>query len=862
MRRETEKQMEKADLQAKEVRDNMQNGIDWSKLDEVLLAGPPVLFLGAGFSHGAINKANAGDGKGIKKIIIEKLFRNDADREELEEMNLKEICEEAYRSNRKAELISLLTDCFRNTTFDKHNPYHQRLVEYPWKVIYSVNIDDLVENIYRSKEKNLIVWHKREMRPRDEKATELIKLHGCVNYPEEGYIFAQREYTDLITDKLDAKLNEFTNDILNKNVVFVGASLDEPDIDYYLTFYYKAGYSRKNTNNIIFIDPKPSRALRGRVSDLGAILIEATSEDFINHAADLKYNPSSLEKARIQLNYSGIHRLADIEKTFDNPYDSKLYRGDYCKWQDVSEGWIFEDKNFQNARKALNIILRDKTSDMHCFSIFGGVFSGKSCLIKKLAYELLDRGFEILEFNGDRFDYNPLLNYINESASKRIALIVDNASFYYERIEKLLHKRFPGKIVVVLTASREYYHKRKRYYLEGNSFYDYRQDDLFTEDDARNIRETLDNKTRLSYMTTWEKKLQVKEILRLRSVSNLIVGLTYGGLVKNTGNELIKCIKNLGRREKKLLLELAIFDAIEVGDYPIGLFAERYGTAIDFHHNGKELTRLVDFVRVDDNRLSLNNTIVGEQILKQNNDKGEIIFEILSTISNRVYERDENKWYILFQCLLKVDILEDRLHIESDNLKKIFLKLKPKYKEISYFWLQFGIFEQSQGDYGVALDYLEKSASIRPKAFKIQHALARNYMRHANSLDNYTEAEPLFKVGETKMKQLIDSTNMQEQMVRPHSISCYVAEKIKFIKKFRRFKEPSNTELKYMVSILEYENPDEYLLAAFKKFYNLLESLGKTGIVNFAHQSPYFKLIRNRSEFEDELNDEDVDTFF
>lgn len=190
------------------------------------------------------------------------------------------------------------------------------------------------------------------------------------------------------------------------------------------------------------------------------------------------------------------------------------------------------------------------------------------------------------------------------------------------------------------------------------------------------------------------------------------------------------------------------------------------------------------------------------------------------------------------------------------------MKLKPKYKEISYFWLQFGIFEQSQGDYGVALDYLEKSASIKPKAFKIQHALARNYMRHANSLDNYTDAEPLFKVGETRMKQLIDSTNTQAQKVRQHSISCYVAEKIKFIKKFRGFKEPSTVELKYIVRILEYENPDEYLLAAFKKFYNLLESLGKTGIVNFAPQSPYFKLIRNRSEFEDELNDEDVDTFF
>ena len=43
----------------------------WNTLDEVLLANPPFLFLGAGFSRGAKNQANSVDGQGLQTIILE-----------------------------------------------------------------------------------------------------------------------------------------------------------------------------------------------------------------------------------------------------------------------------------------------------------------------------------------------------------------------------------------------------------------------------------------------------------------------------------------------------------------------------------------------------------------------------------------------------------------------------------------------------------------------------------------------------------------------------------------------------------------------------------------------------------------------
>ena len=509
----------------------MEKENNWEYLDELLLLNPPILYLGAGFSYDAVSEKYPEDINGLKELILDKLFKNDNDYEELSKMTLRDLCEEADILGRKEELTTVLTDCFKNLNVSEKNTYYLRLVDYPWKLIYSSNIDDLIEHIYHRAKKEINVWRGKCPQPQNNENTTLVKLHGCVNYPQDGYIFSRSEYTELISLKLDAKLNNFTSDLISKNVVFVGTCFDEPDIEYYLSMYEKAGYTK--TNKIVFVDPKPTRILRSRIRKLDAKLITATAEEFINHVANLEFNPDKIEKAKIQLNYNGVFRLSDIEKMYETPYDSKLYQGYNCEWQDVSEEWTYDDVNYYEAKKELEDLLKDTTSNNHCYSIYGRFYSGKSCLLKKLAYYLSTKGYEILEYKGTRFNYTSIINYFKISVSKKIALIVDNASHYYEQIERLLLEQLYEKEIVIITASREYYHKRKRYYLDGNSFIDHKQNDIFSRKDALNIRNTLQKKTRLSYMTAMNNTEQVGEIFRLRSISNLIVGLSYGGAIKN-----------------------------------------------------------------------------------------------------------------------------------------------------------------------------------------------------------------------------------------------------------------------------------------------------------------------------------------
>lgn len=69
------------------------------------------------------------------------------------------------------------------------------------------------------------------------------------------------------------------------------------------------------------------------------------------------------------------------------------------------------------------------------------------------------------------------------------------------------------------------------------------------------------------------------------------------------------------------------------------------------------------------------------------------------------------------------------------------------------------------------------SASIRPNSYKIQHALARNYLRHANYVMDYNEAKELFAEGEARMKNLIESKEFYKEKAKPFSINSYILER-------------------------------------------------------------------------------------
>ena len=116
--------------------------------------------------------------------------------------------------------------------FYENDDIRKKFFEISWPYLYSLNIDDVIEN---STEFNNIILPFREVRETvflDKKC--IIKIHGdireIVNYADHKKVFTRYEYANSILENklLLAKLK---NDLQNQNVMFVGCSLsDELDI--------------------------------------------------------------------------------------------------------------------------------------------------------------------------------------------------------------------------------------------------------------------------------------------------------------------------------------------------------------------------------------------------------------------------------------------------------------------------------------------------------------------------------------------------------------------------------------------------------------------------------------------------------
>lgn len=838
------------------------------ELKNILLNTNPVLFLGAGFSYGSKNeKGTLPTGDELRKNIFHFFIEGNFNQKECAEINaytLQELCQFIYDSlDKKNELKTFIVDKLKGA---KPERFHLLLNTYQWRKIYTVNIDDLVENIYCENKKSLVVQNKREEKRCDGEA-ELIKLHGCVNAPEEGLVFSRGEYTALITNR-NYKLDALTTDIVNNNVIFVGASMDESDIDFYISKYENAGYMLRK-GSLIFIDPEPTLKLKTRIKSIGGILLEWTTEQFLKYVAALNYNPSEIDKNKKALNYAGFYLYSDILKinAKEETYESRLYEGYACKWRDVINEWVFDTTEIT---KLFELCIKSMPSHgAFCVAIFGNRFSGKDCALKQVAAYLYKSGCEVIEFKGKSFGIRALKKYIDSSPQSRFVLLVEDAAFQYRMIETLLKLEWHDKQLLIVTTSRTYYHYKKKYYLEGNPYVDVKFMDSINKKNAENIYYKIREKGYTGNLPDGESEA-IGQICKSGSYINLFSDLTYGKGFRKRLKEASHNIVCGSTAIRSLYLDLVIFDRADLGYYPSELFVQQYNIDLsvfmenDYSKLNSEQKLLVDFLRFDENGLVLKNQLLVDMLWKDLPHKRllEELKYILISISSYISEESNTYWRIIFESLLKDDALAKKFKLSSREILGLYYSLKDYYSEISYYWLQLGIAEQRERDYAKALNHLMMAHKIRPRAYQIQHAIARNYLKNANDEKDDAIALELFNEGEKKMLELINSRETYKEKAKYFSIHCYVHEKTKFYKShpFLIQKKECRKMKTYIDSILNEDNP--YLDELLKEFVTLLMDNNMLEFITMKPGDRYFTAMYCESENRiDDLEDVLIESF-
>ncbi len=478
---------------------------------------------------------------------------------------------------------------------------------------------------------------------------------------------------------------------------------------------------------------------------------------------------------------------------------------------------------------------------------------------------LYKKGYSVIEFKGKFFDILVLKQYIEKCPQEKIALLVEDAPFLYRMIEALLQVNWGEKSLLILTTSRTYYHFKKRYYLEGNPYVEIELTDKIKKDNAKIIYNRLKQKGYTGGLSEKENEA-IAEICKKDSFVNLFSDLTYGKGFKNRLNNATSCIINGNSNIFNLYLDLAIFDRAELPYFPSELFIQQYDIDLSVfaNRNYKELNseqkNIVDFLRIDDNGLVLKNRLFVDMLWKKisNRQIFDELFVLLVNISSYVSENVNTYWRIIFESLLKEDSLSKKFGVKETDILKLYYMLKDYYSGISYYWLQLGIAEQKQKDFSRSLNHLLMAQRIRPNAYQIQHAIARNYLKHANEEKNIDVALELFSTGEKKMLELIESKENYKAKAKNYSIHCFVHEKIKFYNNHNEMIDRDKCQKMkiYIDQIINEHSP--FLDQLVKEYMCLLKKNDLLDGITFKPGDLYFTALMGNMEDKLDLDNEDI----
>jgi tetratricopeptide (TPR) repeat protein len=828
----------------------MENNIEILK--RLLKNDSPILFLGAGFSIGAklLNGNYFPKGDGLKEVILEKFLKiaqEDKEYEELSNYSLSKVCQYARNIKSETHLNDFISDFLKNS---KPSSFHKKITTYNWRKIYTTNIDDIIESIFRDQNKDLLIQNFSRKSTLHKDCTEYIKLHGCVNNPSEGIVFSTEEYVESMTRPKDYRFNSLCLDINSEDFIFIGSEFEEINIDFYLKLYENSGY-KSSRGKLIFINPSPSLFLKSKIAKIGATIIQWTTEEFLNFLVDfLNLDSNKIDEPKIRLDKSGFSLIQKSKTDTVNLYDSNLYLGYEPEWNDLFFDWDFLNEDLLKEFESFKKYISDKETGI--FSICGKAFSGKSVFIRRLAVELINENYDVYYFKGRHFNFYPFYQHIMKSESLQFALVIDDASYHYKAIKQLSRFNFKGKQLLIITSSRPFYHYRKRYHFIEERFREYTIETQITADYAEGIVNKLEEKGYLGELKKYDLINDRKEQIVSRSdIFSLLSFITQGSGFKERMLKEIVPIVRTNPLVNDLLLKTAIFEELDLPHFPKELVTNIYS-----EKTSHILSLADDFLKFNNKGdIQFRAKFYAKNLIKVNGKRSiiEAIQDVLIFISPQISESNQRAgnsyWCEIQEALTKQRLLKNIFNLKKQDIKQLLTGIQSYYGENSHFWLQLGIAEQSLGEFEKALNHFKQAEALNPNSYIIQHAIGRNFMKHANAIETELIACSHHDEGVRILIPIIE--NQEEYSARAFSTHSYLNEELHYIEKFNI--NVSNAHLKklfsYLRKIIDKDPEDVMSKHMSNYFYKFLQRTNKLNVISIS-----FRDLSNFKSFFQDYN--------
>ena len=428
-----------------------------------LFAGQYSLLLGSGISR------NSHDGHGRLLRGTEQLRRDIC---ELTGANPATTLSRAYSlltpQQRQSELVDRYSNC-------RHGAELRPLRRFLWKRIFTFNMDDVIENLYRRDDcvQGLATLNFDSPFEPDTEKSELqcVHLHGFSGQSESGFVFSYSEYTRILqgTNPWTLLLCET---LPSDAFIIAGTSLNEIDLEHYLA-RRTSSTPRRGRGPSLLIEPNPDAATLADCNRYELTLVKAEFGRFLKWMEEAFPNPptasglvvpplENLFRSRLPqgtlLRFFSDFELVQPRTTGRdrNSVPRSYMYGAEPTWSDIDEHLDVERGANQAAMNWVTAWLDRPSAQERVLLISDGPATGKSTLLKRVGHDLASLGRVVLHVRTlDRIDVRTAARCLRQRTSPTV-LLADNFADCARQVGDLLDEVGPSADVAVVGVDRAY----------------------------------------------------------------------------------------------------------------------------------------------------------------------------------------------------------------------------------------------------------------------------------------------------------------------------------------------------------------------------------------------------------------------
>jgi len=711
-----------------------------------IMAGELILFLGAGASYGCHSRH--GDlvpmsGDFAKKLAIAAGFPYEGE--------TLDIVYEAARVQLGKRLDSFLEENFKHV---QPSTEYERLASYPWKRIYTLNIDDgLDKALSRNSKQNvnkLIATDSFVERNVFFETIEYIKLNGSIDRLQDGIVFSPSEYAQATASHLPW-YSQCASDFVRSPILFIGTQLNEPLLKYHLERYQSLNAETAGISYLVCPTATPIQ-----IATLKRFKIEfipGSLKDFTNWLVEkIQVPPTPIELARFSIpqlttflsspepeKFANLFehvtvvkrdRLPGTERLTTNNTIRDFYKGFKPSWSDIVNAIPAE---LEILRTSIAYVSGVNYSHNRLIPFLGPAGSGKTTLLMQLCWHFSQApDWDVFFINAEPESLLSTLQAIEESSkASNVLVCIDDLEFYTDHLLFALTAGRLNKTLLIGGEREGIWNRRGRHVLMDLYHTPIYVRD-FTVADADQILGRLrlyGSWTRLGKMSENSRR---KELLD-RAKKQLLIAL----LETTLGRGFEKIIEDeyalIASEDERLFLVTIALATDRRCTAPVSLIDRALDKMSILRRSSKFAEDLAGIVHQFQDTLTARHPVYAKYLIDRVVDPTLAaraingLLQAFSDYESPVIQHVKKNEAGLYKGLINHKFLFDVLKGNQTKIVQTFSDLEKKFENDGLFWLQYGLALRDLGDHAGALEKLKIACSAYPMAHT-KHALAQQFL--------------------------------------------------------------------------------------------------------------------------------------